>query len=133
MLAIAVWPPTEGLAAAADQCAAAGLPLLVENEPGFGAQTGPDLVKLLADAGRDNLFVNLFIASELDWPERGIRLRQETDFPVEEGTTVAGLADLLGIDPKDAKLIFINGRKGALDSVLAEGDRVGLFPPVGGG
>jgi molybdopterin synthase sulfur carrier subunit len=54
-------------------------------------------------------------------------------FPVAEGTTVASLADLLGIDPKDAKLIFINGRKGALDSVLAEGDRVGLFPPVGGG
>ena len=54
-------------------------------------------------------------------------------FPVAEGTTVANLADLLGIDPKDAKLIFINGRKGALDSVLAEGDRVGLFPPVGGG
>ena len=54
-------------------------------------------------------------------------------FPVEAGTTVARLVDLLGIDPKDAKLIFINGRKGALDSVLAEGDRVGLFPPVGGG
>ena len=54
-------------------------------------------------------------------------------FPVAEGTTVENLADLLGIDPKDAKLIFINGRKGALDSVLAEGDRVGLFPPVGGG
>lgn len=54
-------------------------------------------------------------------------------FPVAEGTTVANLADLLGIDSKDAKLIFINGRKGALDSVLAEGDRVGLFPPVGGG
>ena len=54
-------------------------------------------------------------------------------FPVEEGTTVANLADRLGIDPRDVKLIFINGRKGALDSVLAEGDRVGLFPPVGGG
>ncbi len=54
-------------------------------------------------------------------------------FPVAAGTTVADLADLLGIDPKDAKLIFINGRKGTLDSVLAEGDRVGLFPPVGGG
>ena len=54
-------------------------------------------------------------------------------FPVAEGTTVANLADLIGIDPTDAKLIFINGRKAALDSVLVEGDRVGLFPPVGGG
>jgi len=55
------------------------------------------------------------------------------NFPVQDGTTVASLTDLLGIDPKDAKLIFINGRKGTLDSILREGDRVGLFPPVGGG
>ena len=62
------------------------------------------------------------------------KLPENTDnFPVKGGTTVANLADLLGIDPKDAKLIFINGRKGELDSVLQEGDRVGLFPPVGGG
>jgi len=54
-------------------------------------------------------------------------------FAVPAGTTVADLAAGLGIDHKDAKLIFINGRKGALESVLAEGDRVGLFPPVGGG
>jgi DUF1680 family protein len=29
----------------------------------------------------DGLYVNQFIASELDWPERGIRLTQETAFP----------------------------------------------------
>jgi len=54
-------------------------------------------------------------------------------FPVADGCTVGDLVTELEINPKDAKLIFINGRKGALDSVLAEGDRVGLFPPVGGG
>ena len=54
-------------------------------------------------------------------------------FPVAAGTTVADLARMLAIGPGDAKLIFINGRKGMLDSVLADGDRVGLFPPVGGG
>ncbi len=32
------------------------------------------------------LFVNLFIPSELNWMERGFRLRQETKFPEEEGT-----------------------------------------------
>jgi hypothetical protein len=32
------------------------------------------------------LFVNLFIASELNWPEKGVRWVQETDFP-EEGKT----------------------------------------------
>ena len=54
-------------------------------------------------------------------------------FPVAAGTTIAQLADQLGIEAKDAKLIFINGRKGTLDSTFKEGDRVGLFPPVGGG
>jgi hypothetical protein len=29
----------------------------------------------------DGVYVNLFIASELNWPEKGIRLRQETKFP----------------------------------------------------
>ncbi len=37
------------------------------------------------DAG---VYVNLFIASELQWPERGVRLVQETRFPQEEGTTL---------------------------------------------
>ena len=34
----------------------------------------------------DGLFVNLFIASELNWKEKGLRLRQETRFP-DEGVT----------------------------------------------
>jgi DUF1680 family protein len=28
-----------------------------------------------------SLFVNLFIASELNWKARGLKLRQETSFP----------------------------------------------------
>jgi len=32
------------------------------------------------------LFVNLFIASELNWPEKGVRLEQETNFPEQETT-----------------------------------------------
>ncbi|GAB1451184.1 glycoside hydrolase family 127 protein [Draconibacterium sp.] len=34
----------------------------------------------------DSLFLNLFIASELDWKEKGITIRQETNFPDEEQT-----------------------------------------------
>ena len=44
------------------------------------------------------VFVNLFIPSELHWPERGFRLRQETRYPEEERTTLvvvdAGPADV---------------------------------------
>ncbi len=32
----------------------------------------------------DNLFVNLFVASELNWKEKGVVLRQETNFPYSE-------------------------------------------------
>lgn len=35
---------------------------------------------------RDSLFVNLFIASELNWKEKGIQLTQQTKFPYEEKT-----------------------------------------------
>lgn len=34
------------------------------------------------------VFVNLFIASELTWQDKGIRIRQETKFPEEQGTTI---------------------------------------------
>ena len=34
----------------------------------------------------DSLFLNLFIASELNWKEKGIKIKQETVFPYEEKT-----------------------------------------------
>ena len=38
------------------------------------------------DRSRDSLYVNLFIASTLNWKEKGITLRQITSFP-EAGKT----------------------------------------------
>ncbi|UJP65091.1 glycoside hydrolase family 127 protein [Mongoliitalea daihaiensis] len=37
----------------------------------------------------DNLFINLFIASELDWEDMGIKLIQQTKFPFQEGTAIS--------------------------------------------
>ena len=34
------------------------------------------------------LYVNLFIASELDWKQKNVRIRQETNFPEQEGTSL---------------------------------------------
>ncbi|MBV8631106.1 MAG: glycoside hydrolase family 127 protein [Silvibacterium sp.] len=34
----------------------------------------------------NSIYVNLFIASEVNWKQKGIRLRQETSFPEEDGT-----------------------------------------------
>ena len=36
----------------------------------------------------EGLYVNLFIPSELDWPERGFKLRQETKYPASPGTAL---------------------------------------------
>jgi DUF1680 family protein len=35
---------------------------------------------------KDTLFLNLFIASELNWKEKGVKIKQETAFPYEEQT-----------------------------------------------
>jgi hypothetical protein len=39
------------------------------------------------------IYVNLFIGSEVNWPEKGIRLTQDTAFPEEEGTTLTVQAE----------------------------------------
>ncbi len=36
----------------------------------------------------DALFVNLYVASQLDWKEKGVALRQETGFPYSESSTL---------------------------------------------
>jgi uncharacterized protein len=36
----------------------------------------------------DGLYVNLFIPSQLDWAEKGVKIRQETRFPDEPSTTI---------------------------------------------
>ncbi len=41
----------------------------------------------------EGLYVNLFIASELTWDEKGLKLRQETDFPREASTRLTVTAD----------------------------------------
>ncbi len=36
----------------------------------------------------DSLYVNLYIDSQLDWPEKGLGVKQSTRFPEEQGTTL---------------------------------------------
>jgi sulfur-carrier protein len=52
---------------------------------------------------------------------------------IQEGTSVGKLILDLGI-PKDlVKLIFVNGKRQKTAYRLKNNDRLGLFPPVGGG
>jgi sulfur carrier protein ThiS len=62
------------------------------------------------------------------------RLPDDADrFPIEGETTVADVLADLQVPDHQAKLIFVNGRKTAKDARLQDGDRLGVFPPVGGG
>ena len=54
-------------------------------------------------------------------------------YPVNSHTSVHNIIKQLGIPENEAKLIFINNKKGTPDSVLKDGDRLGIFPPIGGG
>lgn len=51
----------------------------------------------------------------------------------EEGSTVQDLLETLGVPMGEVKLIFRNGVKCLPETPLQEGDRIGVFPPVGGG
>ena len=53
--------------------------------------------------------------------------------PIAPGTTVGMLLEHLGVAENEVKLIFVDGKKGDLTSTLQGGERVGIFPTVGGG
>jgi molybdopterin converting factor small subunit len=55
------------------------------------------------------------------------------DFPIRSGTSVRELLRKLGLPESQAKLIFIDGIQSRLEDTLQGGERVGIFPPVGGG
>ena len=68
----------------------------------------------------EELFVFQYIAAELNWPDKGMRVRQETAYPEEQGTTLVFSCE----DPVDLTLqlrypqwaeagmeVFVNGRK----------------------
>jgi molybdopterin converting factor small subunit len=55
----------------------------------------------------------------------------ELELPDE--TTLAELYELLEVPPDEVKRTFVNGLSKAPSHPLSDGDRVALFPPIGGG
>ena len=55
---------------------------------GTGMEDHAKYGEMIYAHGQDDLYVNLFIASELSWADKGLTLRQETRFPDDERTTL---------------------------------------------
>jgi molybdopterin converting factor small subunit len=54
-------------------------------------------------------------------------------YPITAGDTVGEVMARIGIPRPEAKLIFVDGRHASLEHPLHGGERIGIFPPVGGG
>lgn len=52
---------------------------------------------------------------------------------VRDGITIRDLLQELKVPRKDIKVIFLNGVHAKDGDILKAGDRVGVFPSVGGG
>lgn len=55
------------------------------------------------------------------------------NYLIDPGIRICDLLEQIKIPREKAKLIFINGVKAELGNTLEGGERVGIFPPVGGG
>ncbi len=117
---------------------------------GSGLENHGKYGEMIYARGENDLYVNLFIPSRLDWEEKGISLQQSTQFPYEENTFLT-----LSLDqPKQFALhirypewvapgkllVKINGKKQkvtagpssfiVLDRTWSEGDQVEVVLPM---
>ncbi len=58
--------------------------------------------------------------------------RDASSYHLEDGATVRDLLHAADIPESSVKLVFVNGKSERIGAPLAEGDRVGLAPAVGG-
>ncbi|MCL4501486.1 MAG: MoaD/ThiS family protein [Deltaproteobacteria bacterium] len=58
---------------------------------------------------------------------------QGVSLEVPAGTTIAQVMDRLNLPPKEVTLIMVDGRRREADFALQGDERLGLFPPIGGG
>ena len=77
------------------------------------------------------LEVRLYASLRRYRPESGIG--QPLAVLLEAGSTVGQLIDALQVPKEEVKVVFVNGRCKEEDDLLSDGDRVGIFPPIGGG
>ncbi len=57
----------------------------------------------------------------------------EQELELAEGATVGEALAELKIPEEEVAFVFVNSTRKKLDEVLAEGDELGVFPPIAGG
>ena len=58
--------------------------------------------------------------------------RESAEYEIENGQTVEDLARQAEVPGENIKIVFVNHRKSRLDTVLRDGDHIGIAPAVGG-
>jgi len=79
------------------------------------------------------LEIRLFAGLKCNNPELPYFGKIAFNLDVPDGTTVGELRALLAIDPTIRLLTMVNHHHEGDDWVLEESDRIGIFPPIGGG
>jgi len=67
-----------------------------------------------------------------DYQPDGAGGREARPFELAPGTSVADVIETLGL-PDEPRVVFIDGKHAPDDTILREGDRLAIFPPVAGG
>ncbi len=52
---------------------------------------------------------------------------------IEAGQSVEGVLKQLGVPPDQTRIIFVNNRAAGLSRSLQGGEKIGVFPAIGGG
>ena len=77
------------------------------------------------------IHVKLFATLRRHYPHLGVGEAMAVELP--EGTTVENMIERLRLPSGEVKLVFVNNLIREEKHRLADGDQVGVFPPVGGG
>ncbi len=59
--------------------------------------------------------------------------KPSVDVDVEPGQTIGQVLDELGVPTDQTRVIFLDSRAAGLQSTLQGGERVDVFPAIGGG
>jgi molybdopterin converting factor small subunit len=63
----------------------------------------------------------------------GLELGKAADVQLEPGSSIFQLYGVLGIPAEEVKLAYVNGIYCEPETILKDGDEIGIFPPIGGG